>query len=375
MFLMASGVGSAALLVGCASTSINATEPPLAQPSATTVPAYSPAQPGMYQTSRIILGEDAGTTAMPQPFQPGGLPDTTPADLPTSVLAAVYYPNNTRDHRPVPTPNPLHLGSGPFPLLLYAHAFRSTTNTADATHPAPRDFTTIGTMLSHVATYGCICVAPDLSWLPEMHSPAGPDEWNQRAIVLVNYFSYLVGLNDALFAQQLDATRLILVGHSRGAGGATHAGRILTGFGNHPKSVAYGLIAPEVGGDSNSDIHDLLVLGGDIDTPDAGAGADAERAYTPGGTPKAWVTIPGANHFSYTDICDNDATVCADVQQAAGAYLAALFRFYALGDGNMRPYLTGAQMVEGLNVTGLLVQSAGFIPPPPRPTVSPITMP
>ena len=87
------GSGSAALLVGCASTSINATEPPLAQPSATTVPAYSPAQPGMYQTSRIILGEeDAGTTAMPQPFQPGGLPDTTPADLPTSVLAAVYYP-------------------------------------------------------------------------------------------------------------------------------------------------------------------------------------------------------------------------------------------------------------------------------------------
>ena len=29
---------------------------------------------GAYQTGKVILGEGAGTSAMPQPYQPGGLP-------------------------------------------------------------------------------------------------------------------------------------------------------------------------------------------------------------------------------------------------------------------------------------------------------------
>lgn len=114
-----------------------------------------------------------------------------------------------------------------------------------------------------------------------------------------------------------------------------------------------------------------------VDTPEVGtpSGADPESAYRPGGTPKTLVMIPGASHFAYTDICGNDATLCTDVQQTGGAYLAALARYYVLNDGNMRPYLTGAQMVDGLNLTGLQVQAQGVITQPPRPTVPPKTKP
>jgi hypothetical protein len=176
------------------------------------------------------------------------------------------------------------------------------------------------------------------------------------------------------------------VGHSTGAGGATQAGRILAGFGHHLQSLAYGLIAPLAGGRSGLDIRNLLVLGG---TRDLDQNAGPMDALLFGGTPKTWVTIPGANHFGYTDICppdntcgstakllDEDGTITRDGQQQTGAaYLAALVRYYALGDQTARPYLSGQRMVEGLEtvgVTGLQVQAEGFSPvrgPTPPPTV------
>ena len=86
--------------------------------------------------------------------------------------------------------------------------------------------------------------------------------------------------------------------------------------------------------------------------------------------------IPGANHFGYTDLCtpDNDCsaigeqngTISRSAQQQTGAaYLAALVRYYALGDATARPYLSGAQMVDGLEsvgVSGIQVQAEGFSP-------------
>jgi hypothetical protein len=178
-FLAATGLGTAALLCaanGVISRSPNA--PPVVTPNA------SPFETGPYQTSRVILGEDAGTTAMPQPFQTDGFP--------ARVLAAVYYPNNERDHRPVPTPNLLQMASGPFPILLYAHAARSFSESYSPP-PADRDFTSVEIMLRHVASYGCICVVPDLNWLPDAETIAV--SFDQRAVVLVNYYSYLASLS------------------------------------------------------------------------------------------------------------------------------------------------------------------------------------
>jgi hypothetical protein len=308
--------------------------------------------------------------------------------LPRQVLAAVYYPfqgSNVRDHR-VPTPNPLNLVKGPYPLLLYEHGFRPPEGGCSVASPLNRDFTTVDVMLRHVASWGCICVAPDLSWLPgglPADDPGYQDEFDLRAVVLVDYYIYLASvLNDALFAQQLDVSRVVLVGHSTGAGGATHAGSIMgisAGFGSahpHPKSLAYGLIAP-IPRTADADVHHLLVLGGGRDILQ---GADPLGAFTAGGGPKTLVTIPGANHFGYTDLCDANnvcqangvgdpsGTITRAAQQIAGAaYLTALMRYNALGDARALPYLTGAKPMEGLDALAIQVQAQGFRATPPLP--------
>ena len=278
-FLAASGLGAVSL--ACAANSVISRSPSVQPALASTVSLYDL---GQYHTSAVILGEDAGTTALPQPFDKIEYPN-----LPLSVLAAVYYPDNTLDHRAVPTPNPLNVASGPFPILLYAHAARNSVENMSSTDTGDQDYKSVEAMLRHVASYGCVCIAPDLSWIP--YEPSATQRYNDRAVVLVNYYEYLVDtLNSALFANQLDKSRVIVVGHSTGAGSAGPAGRIIAGFGNQLKSLSFGLIAPDAGSGSGSDIHNLLVLGGGRDTSQ---GANPQIAYANGGTPKSLALIPG----------------------------------------------------------------------------------
>lgn len=374
-FLAAAGVGTAALLSGCDIATV-----PTVLVAPTDTPNPSPNLAGPYlrapfSIDRIILGDYPGTQGLPQPLPPA-------AGLPASVKVVVYHPRlHGTDHR-VPTPNPLGLPKGPFPVVLYAHALRGGIFGGVGAHPAEQDFTSVGTVLSHVASYGCICVAPDLSWMPD--SVTMRQMFDQRGNVLVQLYAYLASLNATLFAGQLDLSRVVLAGHSTGAGGATHAGRIIAGF-SHPKALCYGLIAPLSGGDSAADIHNLLVLGGTVDIDQ---GADPGGAYAAGGTSKTLVTIPGANHFGYTDICppnnacnsaglfDENGTIPRDAQQqTAAAYLSALMLYHVQGDARMRAYLMGARMVEGLDAlgaTGLQVQAQGYpILPPGGPTIGP----
>jgi hypothetical protein len=384
-FLAATGLGATALL--CAANSA-IRESPFVSPSASPHNANNSSfVHGPYHVGQVILGETPGTAAMVQPFTPGQVSGGA-GNPPTGVLAAVYYPSNPdppnlRDHR-VPTPNPLQLVSGPFPLLLYAHAYRGSPYDGNGSHPAARDFISVGAVLSYVASFGCICVAPDLSWLPyDDNAAAGV---SLRAVLLAGYYSFLANHNATLFAQQLDLSRLILVGHSHGATSVTQTGRILlSGATPSPfQSLAYGLIAPEEGGGAGPDIRDLLVLGGALDHDQD---ADPGAGYRAAGTPKTLVMIPGANHFGYTDICapdntcasillDENGTISRDLQQQIAAeYLGAMVRFYALHDETMRPYLRGDRIVEGLEIYGIQLQSEGFILPPPRPTLSPRTKP
>lgn len=392
-FLEVAGLGTAAALGACALSTT-----PFAL--STSTPKLSPATPGRYQTGKLFLGSDAGTAAMPNPFTLRQMPQWAFADptfntgcdiqtgklvplgeLPRTVHAAVYYPfqEDVRDHR-VPTPNPLGMSKGPYPVLLYAHGFRAPS--CSVASPINGDFTTVETMLRHVASWGCVCVAPDLSWLPGILFKNDPvverDAFDLRAVVLADYLTYLADvLNTPLFAKQLDFSRVVLVGHSTGAGGATHAGGIIGGFGHHT-SLSYGLIAP-VAKPTSADAHNLLVLGGGQDTLQ---GADPQGAFTAGGTPKTLATIPGANHFGYTDLCDAsntcepygvidpNGTISRAQQQLAGAaYLTALLCYYALGDATARPYLSGQQAVEGLESLSIQVQANGFVTRPTPPVV------
>jgi hypothetical protein len=363
-FLAATGLSTATVLLGCDLSTLAV--------SPTPTPDHSPALPGPYQTSRVILGQGG--------FPALSLNPTQFPDAPKQIPAAVYYPTDTVLPSPTRFNGALPLAAGPylFPLVLYGHAIR-TDFESSAGHPLNQDFTTVGTILSHLASYGCVCLAPDLSW-----STGQPQvsDWEREAVVLLQYFQLLATtLNHQLFNNQVKMASVILIGHSHRAGTVVYAGRALPLF-QGPKPLAYGLIAPEAAGGVGDDISNVLVLGGTLDTDQA---ANPEGAYAGSAAPKTWVEIAGANHYGYTDLVSPDnVAVCncstgpinlldengtisrAGQQQTAAAFLAAMVRYYGLFDGSVRGYLSGERSVEGLNVT-VGVQSQGLrqsTPPP-----------
>src|SRR5262245_60722240 len=243
-FLAVAGLGTAAALGACG---ISGVSTGLLTP--TPRPNPSPAAPGPYQVGKVILGEDdvAFHSALSQFMTFGGdpgFPNNFLADdnrcsngtlvgpqLPANIHAAVYYPSAAGIGTPLPPlpvatrdprssiPNPLSIASGPFPVLLYAHAYRDPLGSAcGGAHPSTRDFTSVATMLRHVASYGCVVVAPDLSWIPGGFNPATFDYYKYgivlRAQVLMRYYDRLMSLNSRLYAEQLDLSRLIMAGHS-----------------------------------------------------------------------------------------------------------------------------------------------------------------
>jgi predicted dienelactone hydrolase len=224
-----------------------------------------------------------------------------------------------------------------------------------------------------------VAVAPDLSWLtPDLPGLVTVERaFSIRAHVLVAYLRYLQEIDVPFFANRMDFSRVLLVGHSTGGGSCVEAGRLLAAEAGVPP-IAYGLIGPYYAGRRpipgiGPDLRNVLVMHG---TRDAISGADAAATYAACGTGRTLVTIPGANHVGYTGLCEPDNT-CADAlvpdqagtirrdsqQRAGSAYLAALLRHYALGDATARPYLTGQREVEGLDdlgVTGVQVQADGL---------------
>jgi hypothetical protein len=332
----------------------------------TPTPDLSPASPGPYHISRVILGEGG--------FPALQLDKNQFPEAPSKILAAVYFPTDTAIPSPTQFNGKLPLTKGPyqFPLILYGHAIRTAIEPS-AGHQLNRDFTTVGAILSHIASYGCVCLAPDLSWISGAAIKA---DWQREAVVFLKYYQLLVStLNQQVFNNQLRLGSVVMIGHSHRAGSVVNAGRGLPLF-QGPKPLAYGLIAPELDADMGTDIANVLVIGGTLDTDQ---GASPQAAFMSGAPPKTRVTIPGANHYGYTDlvspenlaVCncageqinllDENGTISRDDQQLTGAaFLAAMVRYYALGDGSVRGYLSGQRLIEGLNVPGIQVQTQGL---------------
>ena len=212
-----------------------------------------------------------------------------------------------------------------------------------------------------------------MSWISGAATKA---DWQREAVIFIKYYQFLVAtLNQQVFNNQLRLGSVVMIGHSHRAGSVVNAGRGLPFF-QGPKPLAYGLIAPESDGDMGTDIANALVIGGTLDTDQ---GASPQAAFMHGATPKTRVTIPGANHYGYTDlvspdnmaVCncvdgqinllDENGTISRDDQQLTGAaFLAAMVRYYALGDGSVHDYLTGQRLVEGVNVPNIHVQAQGL---------------
>jgi hypothetical protein len=98
-FVTATALSSAAVMLGCNFSSLSVVPTPM--------PDHSPALPGPYQTSRVILGE-GGTIGVLE-FPALQLDKNQFPNAPSKVLAAVYFPTDTV----IPSPT---LFNGALPL-------------------------------------------------------------------------------------------------------------------------------------------------------------------------------------------------------------------------------------------------------------------
>jgi hypothetical protein len=357
-------------LAGAAATGLAMVACDFSVQSPPPAPDESPIYLGKHAVARAILGQSPGTAAMPTPSQLGNSSSgiaCPSGDLstasPPAVPAIVYYPAQNTSYDPTLSIQ-IDPRSGPYPVVLYAHAKRLLADDCPALYPqgidpsllgVGQDYTRAGYMLAHVASYGCVVVVPDLGWLWD-HG------WEERAVVLVSYYQYLEAINQQVFSHQLDLGRAMLVGHSTGGGACLVArGQFLAA--GLPAPLALGLLAPA----TSSGIQDitplaadlggagLMVLRGTADTRQVGS--DPEHVYAQALAPKIKVTIPGANHFGFTDTCTADLKQCAaddnpgtitrlGQQLTGGAYLAALLRKFVLGDATVEPYLNGSRIIE-----------------------------
>lgn len=303
----------------------------------------TPLQRGPYRVERAVLGVAAGTTRV-------AVPDEVPFSSqllrcsrtvsqvvrPDSITAAVYYPAQP----------------GSFPLILYAHAKRTRLYCPEDVPPGldrsfvdhTQDFLRAGRILSHVASHGFVVVAPDLGWLMHMFEGGAWDAPPSlaRTRLLVALYEHLAA-HPAWFGARADPQRLALFGHSTGAAACMTARQRLA----HARLL--GLLAPaafDAAVRTPAPPPVTIVIAGSRDTSQ---GVRPDLAYEHSPRPRAMITLRGANHLGFTDLCSASNRVCADLdtpgdiardaqQDAAGAYLAAAARLVLLGDEAMRPY-------------------------------------
>ncbi len=324
-------------------------------------PAGSPVYRGRFGVSRAILGVTPHTEPMPLPsgigefttFTSCGNDSGITTSTPQTVRAIIYYPS-TQNYDPT---RPISLSSlqSSYPVVIFAHAKRFPIcpsalpagldpSLSDITN----DFQLEDYLLDHVASHGFVVCAPDIGWLWNVIDSQWPSAAN-RARVLVALRAYLLNNMNTLFSNRLDPTRFALIGHSSGAAGCLIA---KDHFPVMPQAVA--LVAPALTSSTLALVSQsppLLVLKG---TEDTVQGANPDSVYTNAGTPKIRVTIGGANHFGYTDVCTQNNKVCAAIDKpgliptfsqklAAATYIAAHLRRYVLGDSAMTAYLDGSR--------------------------------
>ena len=275
---------------------------------------------------------------------------------PAANSAMIFYPATAEG-----SATPVASG-GPFPLLVYGHARRfpavvlsDETACPGAPVDITEDYTRVSGILSQLARWGFVTIAPDLSWL------FYDFEISDWTLLLQDAISYMLAANgqgNSPFHDQLVPDAIGATGHSTGGDAASNLAA-------QPNSLvsALALIAPAGGSMDLSFLatvapRPVLVFEGGEDLSMFGRSGDF---YGAANAPKFLVTIPGANHFGYYDnvcvLADNTATITqADQQRIAKAYLVAFFRKYLLGATEEDDYLTGVRPIEQLEGFGITIQ-------------------
>ncbi|AUX28696.1 MULTISPECIES: alpha/beta hydrolase [Sorangium] len=305
-----------------------------------------PHRAGFRRIGALSLSEDAR------------YPDTWPFQgalyrCPAQGAALLYYPASADGEEA-----PLSPG-GPFPVIAIAHERRLPTSsvTAGAGSPAGigQDYRQLAGVMAHLARWGFVVIAPDLSWLAPDDAPL------RRAAVLRDALSHLrAGSRGPLLA---DFDRVGALGHGLGAQAAL-ALALDPACPFHVRALA--LLAPAGEPEGSPPIDALaprpvLVVRGTADPISASVPA---TLYGRARAPKHLVTLPGASHFGYTtslglaEPLDGPAELPRREQQAiAMGYLAAFFSGYLRDARRCLDALSGKESLEGLEAREIPVSA------------------
>src|SRR4029453_8656367 len=140
-------------------------------------------------------------------------------EKPAQNKAIVYYPA-TADGE-----NALFAAGGPFPLIVFAHGrrwpscFASWQACSGAPTETTDDYRQLSGIMEHLARWGFITIAPDLSWLGHEFST----EFGE--LVVADAASYMIAANGtggSPFQGKIKTPGISLIGHSTGGLAVTH---------------------------------------------------------------------------------------------------------------------------------------------------------
>ena len=206
---------------------------------------------------------------------------------------------------------PLDVGHGPYPAIIFVHGTASFRHQSLA-------------IVTHWASRGFVVIAADhpglkLGDLLGMACGMPAVQQNLQADIDAELAALASPSGELAFlAGRIDATRIAMAGHSAGANAAAEAGA--------KPNVQ---VVVSLAGNRRADAPQLrknLFLAGLSDT--VVSPGQSRTAWNASTTPRSFVSLTGAGHLAFSDLCDTkntagqDLLAIAEAKQVCGANLA-----------------------------------------------------
>ena len=258
----------------------------------------------------------------------------SPGSQSVNFIARVYYPSY--DGSAFADPNHPHfdgiaVADGPHPLVVFGHGQYGLG--------APTNYLGMTNLMNHLASWGYVCVSVNLD-VVQGQWPSYQQGIPQRGELLLAAIDRMLQLNgdpSSLFYQKIDPSRIALIGHSRGGGGALSAVNRNLAQGSPRAIKAVATISPVdfFTQPVQAAVPHLSLYGSwDGDLSDG----EGPRIWDGGVrlAPKQLVEIYGANHFHFTDNItysgENVEITREDHHELAKGFINAWFDVYVRGN-------------------------------------------
>lgn len=287
---------------------------------------------------------------------PSGQTATLTNDLPGSsqtldFIARVYYPSydeSLLDDLENPNLEGIEVADGQHPLVVFGHGRYSLG--------VPNNYLGMTNLLHHLATWGYVCISVNFDVVTSLQSSyqSGIPHRGELFLHAVNYMLQRNADASSLFHNRIDASKIILIGHSRGGGGAISAVNQNLAAGSPHSIRAVATISPV----------DFSVQPVQAAVPHLTLYGTWDGDLLDGEGPRIWdggvrtaakqhVEIYGANHFHFTDSItytgENSEITREDHNEIAQGYINAFldvhvrgrdrwdWPLYLVGQKDMRP--------------------------------------